>query len=88
MLTASPNPLTLPCPGKGAATLTLSNTGGRAATWTASATTGASVSPHSGTLQPGESADLTVASVGTARGYVTVRWSDGSTRVAFRVSCH
>jgi hypothetical protein len=86
-LTASPNPLTLPCPGAGAATLTLNNTGGRAAAWTASASTGASVSPRSGTLQPGDSADLSVASSGATHGYVTIRWSGSSTKVSFRVSC-
>jgi hypothetical protein len=86
-LTASPTSLTLPCPGAGAATLTLSNTGGRAAAWTASVSTGASVSPRSGTLQPGDSADLSVASLGATRGTVTIRWSGGSTKVAFHVSC-
>jgi hypothetical protein len=86
-LTASPNPLTF-CPSVAPATLTLSNRGGHAAAWTASASNGASVAPRSGTLQPGASTDLSVNVSGMTRGTITIRWSGGSLRDSFKVSCH
>lgn len=82
-LTASPNPLTL-CPLNGPTTLTLTNTGGRATTWTASASNGATVAPRSGALQPGERAELSVSSFGATRGTITIRWSGGSLKDSFR----
>ena len=85
-LVASPNPLALSC--SGTATLTLSNTGGRASAWTASASFGAHVFPSSGTVQPGDSAGLTVSSYGASRGSVTIRWTGGTLKDAFRLQCH
>jgi hypothetical protein len=85
-LTATPNPLALGCTG--AATLTLTNSGGQAANWSASASFGARVAPGGGTLEPGRSAYLTVTSNGAQRGSVTIRWTGGSIKDAFRVTCH
>jgi hypothetical protein len=85
-LSASPSSLTLPCDGS-SASLTLTNKGGRTANWTASAPFVAGVTPSSGTLQPGESVELAVASYGATHGTLTIRWSGGSIRVRFSVKC-
>jgi hypothetical protein len=88
MLAVSPTSLTLPCPGRGGAAMTLANTGGRTLTWTASAQGSVLLSANGGTLDPGASARVTAYATGVQRGTITFRWSGGSVQVGFKVSCH
>jgi hypothetical protein len=83
-LIVSPNPL---CPNRGYGVLTLSNIGGQTVMWFATPTSGITLSSYQGTLDPNESATLTVASQYPLRGSITFSWPGGAVKEGVR-ACH
>ncbi len=98
-LSANPSTLLLPCPGTGAATLQLANTGGAALAWQASIISASGGAPgilldgentESGHLNPGETTQISVtAQVRGAQGTLSITFTGESAplNVPYSLNC-
>ncbi len=87
-LAVAPTTLVLPCPSQGGAALTLTDSGGQGLSWRAVPSGGVVLSAYAGTLDPGSSTTVMVYAASYQRGAISIRWSGGSVRVGYKVSCH